>query len=287
MDVSKHHICIDEIFQIQNTSNQNYTKFGYQFYNGFKWQDSADQRLNWLDSVEQIGNPPNSVDHAFNKVGVYTIYGYPTGFGDSIPVASRKNCATVDTMLIEVHKPYPAFSIDTVDYPLYKFNNTSTSSYYYEWTIFNADGSQRDSKNGNINDPHWSYDLKNDTGTFKVCLRALTYDTLGHCPDSVCHSIYNNFVVDIKIPNAFSPNHDGHNEFFDIQIVGETKFELNVFNRWGDRVFESVDSKSQWNGTNLNDGSDCAAGVYYYVLTYKFRGRANTNTKTGTVTLIR
>ncbi len=277
MEVSERHVCIDEIFQIQNTSDPNYTQFMYGFYEG---TDS-------LETVTQNGSAPNSVDHSFNKPGVYSIYGYPSGYNANIPPATAKNCVNIDTMTVEVHVPLPSFDTDTSAIPLFKFNNTSSASYYYEWFMFNPDGSLRDSKLGNINDKDWSHDLKDDTGTYKVCLMAITYDTLGKCPDSVCHMITSNFFTKIKIYNVFSPNGDNVNDLFKIVIEGEIKYELNIFNRWGDKVFESVDSKNLWNGKNQNDGTECAPGVYYFIFSYKFRGSDVNVTETGTITLIR
>lgn len=278
MEVSKHHVCIDEVFQIQNNSDPNYTSFQYKFYR------DADS----LGAVNQNGAAPNTVDHSFDSAGVYTIYGRPTGFGPAIPLETQKNCGNPDTMTVEVHKATPEFSTDTTDIPIFRFTNMSSpSSYYFVWQIFNDDGTQRDTKNGNINDKDWAYDLKDDTGTYKVCLIAITYDTLGHCPDTICHPITSNFLTRIKIPNVFSPNGDNINDFFKIDIEGETEYKLLIYNRWGDKVFESFDSKKLWNGTNMNDGSECPAGVYYFIFNWKFRGSDQHNTQTGTVTLIK
>ena len=277
MNVSKHNICVNEVFQINNTSDSNYTKFLYTFYRG----------IDSLSSIDQDGKAPNTVDHSFDSAAVYTILGRPAGYGPNIPPATQKNCVNIDTLTVTVHKPYPGFDTDSTAYPLYKFTNNSTKAYYYTWSIFNSNGALRDSKNGNINDKDWNYDLKNDTGAFKVCLKAVTYDTLGLCPDSVCKWIYNNFVKKIRYPNVFSPNDDGVNDFFKVEVEGEVKFELKIFNRWGDKVFETVDAAKMWNGKAMNDGNDCAAGVYYFVLTWQYRGEAASHTDTGTITLIR
>lgn len=278
MDVSKHHICIDEVFQVQNGSDPNYTSFQYKLYRG---DDS-------LTTINQNGAAPNTVDHSFDSAGVYTIYGYPTGFGPAIPLASQKNCSNPDTMTVEVHKATPEFSTDTSNVPIFRFTNLSSpSSYYFVWQLFKEDGTPVGDKNGNINDKDWSYDLKDDTGSYNVCLIAITYDTLGHCPDTICHPIKSNFLTRITIPNVFSPDGNNINDFFKIDIEGETDYNLMIYNRWGDKVFESLDSKKLWNGTNMNDGDECPAGVYYFIFSWKMRGSDQSNTKTGTVTLIK
>lgn len=68
-------------------------------------------------------------------------------------------------------------------------------------------------------------------------------------------------VVALRIPNIFTPNGDGINDLF--EIVGIELFtenELYVFNRWGAEVFHRRNYQSNWDGSNLNEGT------YYYVL---------------------
>jgi gliding motility-associated-like protein len=55
----------------------------------------------------------------------------------------------------------------------------------------------------------------------------------------------------IYIPSAFTPNNDGTNDVF--EIFGNKKLwkelSMTIFNRWGEKVFESSDSKFAWDGT--------------------------------------
>ncbi|MFT7333850.1 MAG: gliding motility-associated-like protein [Sphingobacteriales bacterium] len=54
----------------------------------------------------------------------------------------------------------------------------------------------------------------------------------------------------IAHPNTFTPNGDGNNDYFEIQANEEIqKFELQIFNRWGERVFVSNNLENQWDGT--------------------------------------
>lgn len=75
-------------------------------------------------------------------------------------------------------------------------------------------------------------------------------------------------VVDesrVLLPNAFSPNGDGLNDTWGIQVFGIIKLGvLRVFNRWGQVVFETTDPARRWNGT-IN-GTPLPIGTYYYVL---------------------
>jgi len=72
-----------------------------------------------------------------------------------------------------------------------------------------------------------------------------------------------------QIPNVFTPNGDNENDLFKLAGVPDPCFdvmEVQIFNRWGRKVFESEDPLFEWNGTNKNDGSKCASGTYYVLL---------------------
>jgi gliding motility-associated-like protein len=68
----------------------------------------------------------------------------------------------------------------------------------------------------------------------------------------------------IRVPNVFTPNNDGENDAFEIVVTGEVDFELFIFNRHGQLVFESKDPANQWRGEF--NGNPVPEGTYYYVL---------------------
>jgi len=71
-------------------------------------------------------------------------------------------------------------------------------------------------------------------------------------------------ISPLFIPNVIKPDNDGKNETFVIRAA--SKFDqigLTIFNRWGDKVFESADYQNDWSAEGLN------AGTYYY----QVRGR--------------
>ena len=71
--------------------------------------------------------------------------------------------------------------------------------------------------------------------------------------------------VELFIPDAFSPNHDGINEQFIIVHAETMRVNLEVFNRWGVSVYKSVDYKNDWDGkgTGVLMGQDLPTGTYY------------------------
>ncbi|GGG09903.1 gliding motility-associated C-terminal domain-containing protein [Pontibacter amylolyticus] len=88
--------------------------------------------------------------------------------------------------------------------------------------------------------------------------------------------------------NVFTPNGDGYNDVF--QFRSSTKiarFKSQIYNRWGNLVFESNDIEKGWDGKYK--GSDCATGVYYWYVDYMcIEGESITDYKRkGTVTMLK
>jgi len=69
---------------------------------------------------------------------------------------------------------------------------------------------------------------------------------------------------DFSIPNAFTPNNDGKNDFFIIDGTDFANCRLVVFNRWGTKVYEANDYQNDWAGKDLN-GKLLESDTYYYV----------------------
>lgn len=72
--------------------------------------------------------------------------------------------------------------------------------------------------------------------------------------------------TDLFIPNVFSPNGDLINDYFALRgFCLNSKFLLQIFNRWGVKVFETTDRHNYWDG-KINGGPDATDGVYYYII---------------------
>ena len=70
------------------------------------------------------------------------------------------------------------------------------------------------------------------------------------------------------IPDGFSPNGDGINDSFNISGLYDifTNFKLEIYNRWGSKVYDTNQQKEPWNGRLQNQKELVPAGVYYYIL---------------------
>jgi gliding motility-associated-like protein len=70
------------------------------------------------------------------------------------------------------------------------------------------------------------------------------------------------------LPNVFSPNGDGQNDFFiPFPYRFVEKIDLKIYNRWGTVVFETNDPNINWDGRNMVNGEMLSDGVYYYTCT--------------------
>jgi gliding motility-associated-like protein len=84
------------------------------------------------------------------------------------------------------------------------------------------------------------------------------------------------------IPNVFTPNGDGMNDKLIFGGVdADAEFDLQIFNRWGAKVFETTDATDYW------DGGGKSIGTYFYILTYTDVCSEEEKQEKGTVTLLR
>jgi gliding motility-associated-like protein len=71
----------------------------------------------------------------------------------------------------------------------------------------------------------------------------------------------------LVMPNVFTPNGDGSNDFIGFDLNGISCFNVFIYDRWGISVFESKDPSNKWYGTN-KAGDPLSDGVYFYVVEY-------------------
>ncbi len=93
-------------------------------------------------------------------------------------------------------------------------------------------------------------------------------------------------VCNVAFPSAFTPNGDGLNDVFKV-VNGYNlwQYHLVIFNRWGQKAFESFNWAKGWDG--LINGKWADNGTYIWFCEYKQRGAENRAKTKGTVTLIR
>ena len=80
-------------------------------------------------------------------------------------------------------------------------------------------------------------------------------------------------LIDLFIPNGFTPDGDGKNDVFFIKGLNGKPVKLTIFNRWGNKVYEKSDYDNSWNGyvniSAITLGADkVPAATYYYIIEF-------------------
>lgn len=87
----------------------------------------------------------------------------------------------------------------------------------------------------------------------------------------------------VFVPNAFSPNNDGHNDVWGVSHAFVKEFRMQVYNRWGEKVWDNDFKGNQWDGTYR--GALAMNDVFVWIVTYKgWDGKFYT--QKGTVTVM-
>lgn len=90
----------------------------------------------------------------------------------------------------------------------------------------------------------------------------------------------------IEVPNAFSPNGDTRNDKFGVVVIENVNnFYLTVYNRWGQKLFESDKVDLKWDGTF--NGKPCEMGTYFYIIKYDCKSNREEKFLKGDVSLVR
>lgn len=124
-----------------------------------------------------------------------------------------------------------------------------------------------------ISIPETQYSSIEDVFTFERPGQYITWMTASYEKCTFRFDVTDKLVrVDsslLEIPNVFTPNEDGLNDFFQVKSVSLKSFSGRIFNRWGQLVYEWNDWKSQdagWNGRNQGTGAESPSGTYYYII---------------------
>lgn len=211
-------------------------------------------RVDFGDGTYYTTKPGQPITHAYKKPGSYKV------------TASEVNGSkTTKEQWVSVLQVKAAFTAENTDKATFKFTNSSEGGLYYTW--FFGDDSEAAKETSPV------HTFKNFEETeHKVKLVAM--NEIG-CIDSFTTKVKQVYTYDdIKpvIPNVFSPNGDGYNERFEIGIANEEKYHLTIFDRSGNKVFESSSKDITWDGKNIYSGEECPATTYVMVFVYKIKG---------------
>ena len=135
--------------------------------------------------------------------------------------------------------------------------STPTSSITSVWSFGN--GSNQTTYSTSVS-PSTTY---LNPGTYSVTMYAIK----GSCKDTTVKVITVDIPSKLEIPNVFTPNGDGSNDVFFLKVANLSEISATIFDRWGNKVFESTSSTGNiaWDGKNLA-GKELPVGTYFYVI---------------------
>jgi len=135
--------------------------------------------------------------------------------------------------------------------PIYKFYDQSTNAATRVWNFGDGTGST-------LINPQHTYASK---GKYTV---SLVTTTANGCTDSIEMEIEVTPVFTLYIPNAFTPDGNGNNDFFMPKGVEISEFNMMIFDRWGELIFQSNNLEIGWDGRANNGDKIAQQGVYVY-----------------------
>lgn len=194
----------------------------------------------------------------------------------AVTITDQNNCSNTTSKLVRKGletacsfspNPITGFAPLTV-----QLTNSSSNATLFSWDFGNGVTSSESS-------PTIVYEIGGD---YSIALRCESVDG---CVDSARYQFIKvNDELTVYIPNSFSPNGDGVNDFFEVFTKGAASLKMKVFNRIGEKVFESENDQLKWDG--YYKGVLQEAGNYVYQIQV-FSKYKTVKTYKGTVTIIR
>jgi gliding motility-associated-like protein len=189
-----------------------------------------------------------------NGENTSTIQLLPTQNATVTVTAISNSCSAIANVNIFVN-PLPSFIINASNTVLLKGKtailnvNPSPNEWVYNWNPPIG-----------LSDPTIANPIANPSDSQLYTLQVTNENG---CSDTA--SIRMIVTESIIIPDAITPNNDGYNDIWRIDLIEEfPQSVVEVYNRWGQLVFRSVGYTEKFNGTH--NGKDLPVGTYYYVI---------------------
>ena len=215
-----------------------------------------------------------------NEKSPFHKYGSADSVDVTLVVSSEQDCTdTIEYKKVAVIHPVPKAAFDYKKIKSWKketqylFSDSSIGADFLRWEI---DGFSES------NEDDFQF-IFQDSGTREVTLIAINEFS---CSDTTSKTISVFPDLIYYIPNAITPNRDGLNDVFNVVGLGYADmYNLKIYNRWGELLFESNKISEGWDGRFM--GEIVQNGVYIYFVTFRDIGSKKKIFKVGNVTLIR
>lgn len=128
--------------------------------------------------------------------------------------------------------------------------------------------------------------LRPEASPFNTTTYTITATDFNGCQNQDSMTIFVEVVNLLLVPTAFSPNNDGVNDVFRIvrALNVEKLLDFSIYNRWGQRVFQTTDLRGYWDGTFKGEPQDLGVYVFYVKVLNRDGDKI---TRKGNVTLLR
>ncbi len=172
--------------------------------------------------------------HLFEHAGTYSITLQATTQHGCVDEITYPNIITVFPTPVANFTPFPA--VTTIWEPYIRFENYTIHGDIYSWDF-------GDNTYSEIFRPAHEY---TDTGTFEVVLFVNTWHG---CVDTIRGLVRVDYGYTFYVPNSFTPNNDGVNDFFQGYGTSVVDYEMKIFDRWGANIFTTESYEKPWDGT--------------------------------------
>lgn len=192
----------------------------------------------------------------------------PGVFDVALEVSTAIGCA-YDTLLTDYLQAFPQpeanyttepliLEADNTDLTLIDLSEGSIAT--WEWTISLPSEELASMEQS----PEFSLPL-GVGGSYPLQLQVISPEG---CSDIITGILTVNELFNLFIPTSFTPNGDGVNDVFKIESTGlnPDSFRMEVFNRWGEKVFSSTDPEQVWTGGANGGDHYMPNGIYYYYI---------------------
>jgi len=159
------------------------------------------------------------------------------------------------------------------------FYNNSSNAVSYQWYF-------GDNTNATDFEPIHTYSTNLQTGY----VATLIATSGAGCVDSTSMPISYQELLIYYVPNTFTPDADEHNQLFTPVFTSgfsPDNFEMTIFNRWGELIWQSFDHTEGWDGSFGLKGLNAPVGTYVWVISFKPKDNDDKLKITGFVNLLR
>ena len=240
--------------------------------------DSIYDIYNWnIQGRDTLSLTPK-LTYTFNAAGTYKIDHYPK----YVPKGPyQRLCFDSISQLVEVSYVKSAFTVLKQGIcNEFQFTSLAENALETVWDFGHPQSG--DLNTSTANNPTHLYGQ--DSGTFKVCL--ITKNAQ-QCLDTSCVDVLSTYFKELILYNVFTPSGDNLNDQFKLKVENTSFFNIQIYNRWGECVFQSLDPSFSWDGRDFKTGKDLPSSTFFYIIKYQFNCESEPQIAEGVVELIR